>query len=52
MYKKVTVKEKNNLCNEERKLIERLKRAEVQIKNGEIIEADVFFKEMREKYEY
>ena len=33
-------------------LIEKLKEAEEQIKNGEVIDADSVFKEMREKYGY
>lgn len=36
----------------ENNLIEKLKIAEKQIKNGEVIDANVVFKEMREKYGY
>lgn len=36
----------------EEKLIQKLKKAEEQIKNGDIEDADLVFKEMREKYEY
>lgn len=35
---------------EKRKLIEDIKQAEKEIENGEGIEAEVFFKELREKY--
>ena len=37
---------------EEKNLIEKLKKAEEQIKNGEVTDADIVFKEMREKYGY
>lgn len=33
-------------------LIQKLKKAEEQIKNGEVTDADKIFKEMREKYGY
>lgn len=33
-------------------LLEKIKKAEEQIKNGEVVDADLVFKEMREKYEY
>ena len=33
-------------------IIEKLKKAEEQIKNGEVIDADIVFKEMRKKYGY
>lgn len=33
-------------------LLEKLKKAEEQIKNGEVVDADAAFKEMREKYGY
>ena len=33
-------------------IIERLQSSEEQIKNGEVIEAETMFKEMREKYGY
>ena len=33
-------------------LFEKLKKAEKQIENGEVTDADVVFSEMREKYEY
>ena len=36
----------------ENNLIEKLKKAEEQIKNGEVIDADAVFEEMREKYGY
>ena len=36
----------------ENNLIEKLKRAEEQIANGQVIEADAVFEEMREKYGY
>lgn len=36
----------------EMNLIEKLKKAEKQIKNGEVTDADVVFKEMKEKYGY
>lgn len=36
----------------EMNLIERLKKAEEQIKNGEVTDANIVFKEMREKYGY
>lgn len=36
----------------EMNLIDRLKRAEEQIKNGEVTDADMVFKEMRQKYGY
>ncbi len=36
----------------EERLIQKLKKAEEQIKNGDIEDADLVFKEMREKYEY
>ena len=33
-------------------LTQDLQKAEEEIENGEGIDADIFFKEMREKYEY
>lgn len=36
----------------EMNLVEKLKNAEQQIKNGEVIDADIVFKEMRSKYGY
>lgn len=36
----------------EMNLIDRLKRAEEQIENGEVTDADIVFKEMRQKYGY
>ena len=33
-------------------LVQRLKKAEEQIKNNEVVDADVVFKEMRAKYGY
>ncbi len=36
----------------EERLIQKLKKSEEQIKNGDIEDADLVFKEMREKYEY
>ena len=36
----------------ENNLIEKLKKAEEQIKNGEVIDAEAVFEEMREKYGY
>ena len=36
----------------ENNLIEKLKKAEEQIINGEVLEADAVFEEMREKYGY
>jgi len=36
----------------EMNLIGKLKKAEEQIKNGEVIDADIVFAEMREKYGY
>ena len=36
----------------EERLIQKLKKAEEQIKKGDIEDADLVFKEMREKYEY
>lgn len=33
-------------------LVQKLKRAEEQIKNNEVVDADVVFKEMRSKYGY
>ena len=36
----------------EENLIEKLKKAEEQIKNGEVIDADAVFEEMRKKYGY
>ncbi|MBE5821120.1 MAG: hypothetical protein E7311_00845 [Clostridiales bacterium] len=36
----------------EKDLVNKLKRAEEQIRNGEVIDADIVLREMREKYEY
>lgn len=36
----------------ESNLVEKLKKAEEQIEKGEVIEGDIVFAEMREKYEY
>ena len=36
----------------EKNIIEKLKRSEKQIKNGDVIEANLVFKELREKYGY
>lgn len=36
----------------EMNFVEKLKNAEKQIKNGEVTEADIVFKEMRSKYGY
>ena len=36
----------------ENNLVEKLKKAEKQIANGEVIDADAVFEEMREKYGY
>ena len=33
-------------------LVQKLKRAEEQIKNNEVVDADIVFKEMRAKYGY
>lgn len=33
-------------------LVQKLKRAEEQIKNNEVVDADLVFEEMRAKYEY
>lgn len=46
----INLEEYKKICEHE--LIKKLKRAEEQIKNGEVIEGDIVFKEMREKYEY
>ena len=47
-YKLKTVRKTKD--NELLKLYNKLKIAEEQIKNGEVIEADIVFKEMRDKY--
>ena len=46
----INLEEYKKICEYE--LIEKLKKAEEQIKNGDIIEGEIVFKEMREKYEY
>ena len=44
MKKEVTIEKVN--------IIDKLKKAEEQIKNGEVIDAEIVFSEMREKYGY
>lgn len=46
----INLEEYRKMC--ELDLIEKLKKAEKQIENGETVDAEVVFKEMREKYEY
>lgn len=36
----------------EKNLIKKLKKAEEQIRNGEVVDGEIVLKEMREKYEY
>lgn len=36
----------------ENNLINKIKKAEEQIKNGEVVSADIVFKELRQKYDY
>lgn len=46
----INLEEYKRICENE--LIEKLKKAEEQIKNGEVIEGEVVFREMRKKYDY
>ena len=46
----INLEEYKKMCENE--LIKKLQKAEEQIKNGEVMEGEIVFKEMREKYDY
>lgn len=43
---------KKEITIEKVSIVDRLKKAEEQIKNGEVINAEIVFSEMRKKYGY
>ena len=51
-YKKVLINKEDNVLKRKKSLLKKLKESEKEIENGEGIESDIAFKELRHKFGY
>ncbi len=51
-YKEVFINKEDNALKRQKKILKKLKKSEKEIENGEGIESDIAFKELRHKFGY
>lgn len=51
-YKEVLINKEDNVLKRKKSLLKKLKESEKEIENGEGIESDIAFKELRHKFGY